>query len=561
MAGQTVRYVIQATDALYPMLVRDERAAMGLERQLAGVNSQIRGVAAAIGVGFGAYAFVKLGQDIIETTTKLESYRNLIKFASSDMLEAAKNQDVVTNSVKDFKLPLMETYEEYSQLMAMVKNTPAEGDKARAMFSDLAETLTVLHLPAERVQTTLMNLGKMLEEGAMPARYLRSFTIALPGSMSALAKETGKSMQELNEMMRTGGALGLNPYDLLPKVLKDIKDAYHEHLPEALKSYLSQTNDLHTAWLLFQEDIGNILKPEIISLFDTLKEGISWLKEHEHTIINWGKIIKDIAEIYIIYKASVAAINLVNATQLAFMQGYTSVAATNVTAIESQTVAYNGLTAAIERLNYVQNASSASFIANAEGQLLANTAGNRYIVSAETQALAGAVGAGASGALTSAGLISMLNTAVLSVSVVAIGAAVLDNLARVIMPYSNVYKDVDNENYGTKYARENITQAGNLDKYGLPKYNPNWIPPWEQKKIDQHKAEMAKAQKGAIVPKEDRITGQRVITYNITIKEMNGQKITTQQNGTSSTNVKLAAEQLAQMLESVVNDSQLHGNE
>ena len=61
-------------------------------------------------------------------------------------------------------------------------------------------------------------------------------------------------------------------------------------------------------------------------------------------------------------------------------------------------------------------------------------------------------------------------------------------------------------------------------------------------------------------PTKDQVTGQRVTTYNITIKEMNGQRITTQQvNGTAS-DTKMVGEDLARLLESVLNNSQLTGD-
>jgi hypothetical protein len=64
---------------------------------------------------------------------------------------------------------------------------------------------------------------------------------------------------------------------------------------------------------------------------------------------------------------------------------------------------------------------------------------------------------------------------------------------------------------------------------------------------------------GKLVNPKDKITGQRVITYNIEIKEMNGVKEVKVDGGVNTVgNVKDFAENLQRVLFDVVKDSQLH---
>lgn len=66
------------------------------------------------------------------------------------------------------------------------------------------------------------------------------------------------------------------------------------------------------------------------------------------------------------------------------------------------------------------------------------------------------------------------------------------------------------------------------------------------------------AGKYGITPPTDKITGQRIITYNINIKEINGQKdVTIQGAAGEAGQIKNIADQIAQALLSVTNDSQL----
>ena len=59
-----------------------------------------------------------------------------------------------------------------------------------------------------------------------------------------------------------------------------------------------------------------------------------------------------------------------------------------------------------------------------------------------------------------------------------------------------------------------------------------------------------------IVPPTDKITGQRVVTYSINIKEINGIKQNTVEAG-ANFNPDDVAEKMAEVIEAILNDSQI----
>jgi hypothetical protein len=62
-----------------------------------------------------------------------------------------------------------------------------------------------------------------------------------------------------------------------------------------------------------------------------------------------------------------------------------------------------------------------------------------------------------------------------------------------------------------------------------------------------------------IVAPTDTVTGQRVVTYNISIKEINGIKQNTVQEG-GSMNEEQTAEKLREIIINTLKDSQIMGN-
>jgi len=582
---QGVKYVVSLEDAGVSSTLHGwERDAMSFEKSVSTLNTTLQG----FGLYLGGRELFNFGKDIVETTTKLESYKNLIKFASDNTFEATQNQLAINKAVTDFKLPIMETYQEYAQLMAMVKGTPAEGEKARAMFQDLSETLTILHLPAEKVQQAIAGIGKLLEEGNLQPRYLRPLIANLPGFGVNLANEMGLSMQGLNEKIRKGALTTTNSYEYIPKVLKDMKDMYDQHLPEALRSYQAETNDLHNAWLSFQADLGDKLKPEIIALFHEIKSGVEWMKEHEEQLISWGKTIVHIGEAYLAFKAIQLSFNIVQgATNLLWGIGIEK-EVTQIGVTNTLTASVIELTAALEALNVAQTTA-------AEGIALYDEMGGAVTAMTGAFGLTEAVvGSGARGAM-----LGTTEAAAVMVNLVGVSAAILGAFAlafgdrddgrtwhydKRLSPEANAKdKKAYDESKGINTSlfdrffqsdhswKASASNEHKADTTGFNAYQAQYMrmnggggyfpmpnfPDYLSTVNDKEKHDKEKHNKGTgnISPLTDKVTGQRVINYNITIQKMIG--IDTLETKTFKEGSAAAGEQILRHMTNAINDSQI----
>ena len=592
--GQTVRYVIQATDALYPMLVRDERAAMGLERQLAGVNSQIRGIASAIGIGFGLHAIVDLGKSFIQAAADFEVSMLRIKNASENATVGLKNQLFIKKEVDEFKLKLDETADSYGNFLFKMKNAAISSDVKNNLFKELLAVSKVGGLSQEQMASTLYNTSLLLGEGVLETRHLRPLTMAHPNLIPFIAEQMGlkdkeKDMfskmlgsetddmmanQKLSQLMsKRLTKLGLSSIDVLIPAFNKYYESIKDKVPETLNTIQSGMNEIHTQWVYFQTEIVDKLRPELASFFTSIKDGLGWMREHESGLIKVGQAIAGIVKYWLEYKAVMLAINLGTAA-------YNTISSLFITETVAETTATAGLNremlllnANLENLIRLQGMAAIGSGALTRSQVaLATTTGGIPLVAAGgSSAIAGEAAAVTSiaGVVTSAipivfgalGIGWMLTKAA-EWDTDRMRKNFNDKWEMVSDPNApegwkwhektkDAIKAADNRTFGYSVADVPMAYETDLDKQLKKKFS--WV----------NGSAKSKTPKAIIDKAADHITGQRVITYNINIHGgVNGQKIDKQVvSSGADMDIKNITSLLAQSLESVVNDSQLHGNE
>ena len=605
MADIGVRYVLTLQDLASNQFRIAEQNAQRLEGSISSLNNTLRSTASAFGVGLGLHSLVEFGKSVIETTAQLEGYQNLIKFSSRDITEATKNQEELNKVVSNYKLPLIEVTDQYSRFLAAVKGTSIEGEQARKTFDDMALTLGVMHLPAERAGRALYAVQEMFSEGRVQTRhFVRQLAAALPGSLEVAAETLGVSIPEFMHKLAAKAGSGNEIYaaDFLPKFFENFRKQMEGNLPVALQSFTSQITDLSNAWLKAKESIGEEFKPEFSELINKLKEGAKWVKENKEAIKEWAEKLTSLIKIWVEYKAVMLLINLANEAYLSFQTGFLASSAERVVAINSQTVAYERLNIAMQQAVVY---GSAGLGASGIPLMAAGTA-----VQAETAAV------------SKMGMGAMLIRGAIPVAITYFAAEALSQFLPVTQgghqmnwkdylgfsDYAHspeniwhgrgnwkpgmetydemknilikIYGDIDN----IKYNKEGYPIfPGASGKAGLDlqilqwqesmNLLPNLIPEnlgrpgagafghdWRDKVASGQGENIKKKGDHKIVNENDKITGQRVITYNITIKEM-GNIGKVEVNNKKDFDYKEFKDHMSEVLLDVVNDSQLRAGD
>lgn len=438
-SGQEVRYVVyvDGMGRVVSGFQQGEAAATSMERSIAGVNSSLR----ELGIAIGAYQLFDFAKGMVQDAADFEKMMLRIKNASQDASTGIKNQLFIGKEADDFKEKLDEVGEHYSKFLFKIKNAHLTNDQKNNIFNEILAIGKVGGLSSNQMESTIFQLSTLLGEGVLDARHLRQLGNVHPNLMPYIADELGlkdkqkdafikllhtneedtTALQKLYQLMSSTKLtkLGINSLEVLPHALDryyaDIKDK----VPETLGLIQSGINEISTAWARFDNEIIQKLKPELTELFIDIKDGISWIKDHEDGIIVFGKILKDVAEIWLAYKVTTGLINL-------GQTAYISISNLFSESIVKETTAATGLNAELLLMNeqmrilinlQVELAMSANAISHA------NMLNIKSYVNQEGGYGAGVV-AGGERALSTGAIIptitSILGTAAIAAAVIAI---------------------------------------------------------------------------------------------------------------------------------------------
>lgn len=335
------------------------------------------------------------------------------------------------------------------------------GINARQIMPDLKMLGDVAMGDAEKMKSLALVFGQTTAAGKLMGGDLNQYIQAGFNPLMEMSRTTGKSFAQLKEEMSDGAISAdmvhkafisaTSSGGLFHNMLKDIGDTpfgklqamqgnidmAKAQLGEALLPAMSGFMDAMKPLIDKLPTMLSQLKPTIESAIKGFTDLAGWLSKNGEMLFH---VTKNVIELGAAIWGFSKLKNVLTGFALAFGALQTSTlraaaaAGTETTAIAAQETAIISLTAAIERLNFVQNASSASFIANAEGMMVANTAANRYAISAAAAATTSSVASGeaaAAGAATAGlGGVSILGGALLvtlaAASIIALTNAMAD---------------------------------------------------------------------------------------------------------------------------------------
>lgn len=598
--AQVVRYVIQVDNSGAINAFREaEAAAVNME-------NSIKNIAGAFGVGLGLHALVDGVKEAVNEYAEFEQSLLRIKNVSDSVAEGLKNQQFILAEAAKFKIPIMETTEAYGEFLTMIRGSHLAASEVRKLHDELLLIGKVTALPNAAMDASVRNLGKLLEQGTLESRHLRPLTYQLSGLQPYIAQQLGVTSQELEKAISSGK---LTKSAIDSRVLVDAIEAYAKDLkgklPESLNTTMSALNELNNEWFNFKNTLAAELRPEIMEVIHALRDSALWLKENKEDVIGMGKSILEIVRIYTFYKIAITGINYANGIYSAFMLGYAGAAAKQVSAMGAVTASYKAQTAAIyeevEAITVMQSEMAAFSAKSAiggfapAGLLGAGWAGGKWTKGASAAGktaieIEEATIVGSEGALAAGAGFTFAEGAL----VVALGAATLLALDKILSPkhvgrfdlgYDDTFKNplrghfedqktpyygfvdrVDKQgrvigrdtafNFERVFVPDTIKTAFDSVRESTSDYLRKMFP--ETFKDGATNPKKPVPGKYGIIPPTDKVTGQRVISYNITIRDIIGQKdVTIQGAGGEAGQIKNISDQIAQALLNVVNDSQL----
>jgi len=314
----------------------------GVGKTAQSVTSQLKGMAGALGVVAGGAGLVSLGRQVIEVRGQFQQ----LGIAFETMLGSKEKSDKLMNDAVSFaaKTPftLTDVATNIKQLMAMGIETENVMDTMKAL-GDVAAGVSV---PISRVA---INYGQVAVMGKLQGRELRDFAMAGIPLIDQLAKNLGKSKNEIQDMV-TAGQIGFPLVEAAFKSMAGEGGQFYNLMEKQNASVTGQISNLTDKWEVMLNEIGKSNEGVIYS-------GISGLSG---LISNYDTLLDVLGGVITVYGAYKVAVMLVTYEQKL-------ASAANLLVIES-----NGFLVASEarviaakiRSTEAQKALNASMIAN-----------------------------------------------------------------------------------------------------------------------------------------------------------------------------------------------------
>lgn len=582
--SQTVQYVVyiggvpQAQAALQTL----ESSANKTEGALGNLRSTMTAIASAAGLHFGLSGLKNLAMDALEGAADYETAVKRIIFSSDTLEEGRKNVEFIRHEVEKFKIPLQEATHDYGTFLAMLAGSGIASDTVRTLHDNILMIAKIKGLDPGQLSAGVMNLGKMLEAGTMDARHLRPLEMQLSGIGKFIADEMGTTVHGLAVMRNKGLLSAADPMVLLKAVEKQAA-SLAQFLPESTQTLASGMAEVSNAWLDFKNNLVLEHKEDIVQVMHALKDGVAYLAAHKEDIISTGKLVLTLTEYYLKFRGAMLLVNTAQQAYSAFTIGLAGRSAAVVSSVTSQAAAFNALALAMERVAYATEVMAGASLSGAVGLgaagiPLANAGMAAGVSGAATSGAAGvAAGAGlsfVSGAL----LVALAAGSIVALSNAIAGDTVAGPTTKVLTPSGGVLDaaGIDpNKNplvghFGVDSSIFDLSHNVFTNAVDTLYTQQKWIKdtldkPWF---VPQDEADKAMGKKPPaktpnaphkIAPISDKVTGQRIVTYNISIKEINGIKENTVKEGgkMDTTDVE---KRLREVILDVLKDSQIEGD-
>lgn len=343
MQRNGLRYYLELQDGNFGRGINQARG------QVESLDRSVNNLGRSLATMFAADRAVGLIKDTTELKAQMEGYDNVIRFSSRNTAEYNTNLKFIQDTIKGYKLPLLETMDGFSGMMAAMKGTTLEGAGAREIYKGVAMASTTLHMSHEKTQRVQMALNQIMSKGKLQAEELTGqLGESLPGANVLAAKAMGVTTAQLQKLMADGKVFAI---DFLPRFAQELQNTYGPGTQAALDSTQARMNEVNNSIIKQKEALGNELTPAYFALQSAQAKGleyltstITWMREHETLMLTTTGVVGGLAAAYVLNKVAITGATVAGRIQ-AGVQTYQMVTALG--AMEG----VNGLTASYVALS------------------------------------------------------------------------------------------------------------------------------------------------------------------------------------------------------------------
>ena len=211
---------------------------------------------------------------------EMQKLNAMFKASSGSAELAAKDLAYVRAEANRLGLVFQDTAGAFAKFAASTRNTSLEGQKAKEVFSAVAEASTALQLSTDETNGILLAFSQMLGKGKVSAEELNQVAERMPGALDVISRSMGMTTREFKKAAEEGRVLSAEVLERIPKALREM---YGAAAMDAANSPAAQLNRLKTAAFELMAVLGQ--KP--MKVLGDFAAALSWMANQAKAALEW----------------------------------------------------------------------------------------------------------------------------------------------------------------------------------------------------------------------------------------------------------------------------------
>lgn len=243
-----------------------KQEASGAGGALDGVGKRAGNAAALLGKLGLAFGGVELARQFIQVNAELENIERSFAAITGSVKAAAAEMDFARGVAARLGVDQIAAAKSYAGLMAAVKSTALEGEKARQVFESVTRAMALAGKSSADTEGALLALQQMANKGVVQMEELRGqLGERLPGAMAATAEGLGITTAQLIKLVEAGQ---MTADELLPALADGLNKLYKDTSVETL------TQEWEHFKAAIQDSFETIGDAGVIDVLKTALEGM-----------------------------------------------------------------------------------------------------------------------------------------------------------------------------------------------------------------------------------------------------------------------------------------------
>jgi len=206
---------------------------------------------------FGVLAGVQLFANVIKNSYDLIKVFDSLTFAMETVFKTqfkvAQSQSFLISLNKQFGAGLLTTTNRWIKFRAAAEQSGLSLKSTQDIFRSMTKASAVLGLQTDELRGVYLALEQMLSKGKITTEELRrQLGERLPGAMGIMAASMGKTIPELDKMLKKGQVLSA---EVLPGFAKAVEAAFGTETLDRIDTVVAGENRMISAWQLLIKTI------------------------------------------------------------------------------------------------------------------------------------------------------------------------------------------------------------------------------------------------------------------------------------------------------------------